>query len=112
MARKRGIIKWINESRSWWPNHWIGFVNGEKAFSIEGRLGMTDIRDIYNTKFYKPENPNGNFVEDLKCIATDIILGQNIERHEANANRQKAEDERFIKLMKDAEELLARLKNS
>lgn len=108
MARKRGVIKWVDESRSWCNNHWVGYIGEVKAFSIEA-IGMVDLRNYSDTKHYKPTKCNSDPVEELKQIATDIILGVNLETHDANWMRQRDRSNKSISVIQKADELLRKI---
>jgi len=75
-----------------------GYIDGEIAFIIEGRSCVTDLRAMkasHKTDTYVSPNHYRLSKEDpkkeAKEIASDLLNGLNLEKHQANW--QKLEDE-------------------
>jgi len=97
-----------------------GFVDGELAFIVEGRLCVTDLRAMKlshpTSKYVSPKhyslNSDGPDVKgEAKGIASDLLNGLNIEKHQANWQRGEDETAQTIKVLKDAQDFLDKLQN-
>ena len=74
-----------------------GYVNNELAFVIEGRLCVSDVREMKSSdewvapKHYRLDSRGDNVRGEAKEIAYELLNNINIEKHKANW--QKWEDE-------------------
>jgi hypothetical protein len=83
-----------------------GYVGGVKRFSIQGGLCVVDMSTKFPYKSYRITSK-----ENGKEIASDLLNGWNLEEHEANRKKWDDEHKKTAKLIKDADALLASLKD-
>lgn len=93
-----------------------GFVNGELAFIISGRLCVQDFREMKASsgwiapKAYRLDT-NGDTTTEAKQIASDLLNGLNIEKHQENWQKWEDENKRSGELIRKAQEFLDSLKD-
>ena len=92
-----------------------GIFENKVIFSIEGNLCVTDLRFVgydQNGKWKSPENYRIKNLDDGKQIASDLLNNLNLEVHHLNRDKWIQEGEKTALLIKEAEELLSRIKNN
>jgi len=92
-----------------------GFVDGELAFIISGRLCVQDFREMKTSSEWVPSkvyrlDVNGNTTEEAKMIASDLLNGLNIEKHQDNWKKWDDENKKSGKLIAEAQRFLDSLK--
>jgi hypothetical protein len=103
-------IKW-KEIKS--QNLYEGIVDGKVAFSIEGLLCLTDLRESRESKTYiAPKHYSITSKENAKQIAFDLVNNLNVDIHKENYESLLKKDiersSRIKKLTEDAEKLIGR----
>ena len=90
-------------------------MDGEKCFHIEGRLCVTDLRpmngEVWEHPIHYRIEDKENAREEGKQIAYEVLNGLNVEKHEANLEKQRVENEHTRKVMQDAQDFLDKLQN-
>lgn len=107
-------IKWKKAKGGLAFEHLLeGFIDGEKksSFMIEGRGCVTDLRPIRGEVWGHPKhyrlNSNGPDVKgEAKGIASDLLNGLNVDKHQANWQRGEDETAHTIKVMKEAQDFI------
>lgn len=90
-----------------------GYVNNELCFMIEGRAVVTDLRPINDKDNWQPpKHYTIKDTDDAKRIASDLLNNLNIEEHQANYQKREDRSNHTAKLIKEAEEMLARIKST
>lgn len=94
----------------------MGYVDKEITFCIEGRLCLTDLRNMNTSQVFIPPkhyrlNNNINEVTEAKLIAHELLNNINLEKHEANWQAWKNEGKKTVNLLAEADAFLKSLKN-
>lgn len=111
MENKEIKIKWKkSKGGRLYENQLEGHVDGVHVFTIYGKHCVTDLRPINGAEWKPAVHYRIKDKEDGKRIAHNVINGLCLEELEENLRKQKEESERTIKIMKDAEDLLKKLK--
>ena len=88
-----------------------GYVNNELCFMIGGRAVVTDLRPINDKDNWQPpKHYTIRDADDAKRIASDLLNNLNIEEHQANYQKREDDIQKTVKLIKEAEELITRIK--
>jgi len=93
-----------------------GFVGGELAFIISGRLCVQDFREMKESSEWVPPKAyrldiNGDTTAEAKIIASDLLNGLNVEKHQDNWQKWDDENKKSAILIRDAQKFLDSLKN-
>ena len=112
MATKLQKISWRKAKGGKCMEHLKeGYVNNELCFMIEGRSCVTDLRPIKNNDNWQPPKHYSIIdSDDAKRIASDLLNNLNCEEHSANLQKMIDSGKEFANTIKDAEELLTRIK--
>lgn len=96
-------------------NHWEGTIKGdnEPLLFICGKLCVTDIRPTRGEVWEHPKHYKiiDLTKEEAKQLAEDLVTGENFQKHESNRLAWEEEGKKTSRLIKEAEELLEKLKN-
>lgn len=92
-----------------------GFVDGELAFIISGRLCVQDLRAMKaSEKWVAPKayrlDLNGDTTTEAKIIASDLLNEINLEKHQANWQAWEDENKKSGELIREAQAFLDSLK--
>jgi len=93
-----------------------GWVDKEVAFRIEGRLCLTDLREMNSSKeFVSPKHYRLSSVNDstneAKTMAHELLNNINLEKHQLIWQNWVDEQARSARALRDADEFLEKLKN-
>lgn len=107
---QRLLIKWKYRSYQW-----QGTVKGdtEPTLFVNGSLCVTDLRaQRKNTskEWIPADTYSITSVEDGKMLAEDLVLGVNMEIHEANRLAWLAKEAKTARVIEDAQAFLDKLK--
>jgi len=90
-----------------------GWVGNLHSFNIEGRLCVTDLRGIRKTPWQAPKHyiidEVDNKREFAKNMAYEILNNINPEVYKANLEKQRIDNERTQKVMKEAQDFLDKI---
>lgn len=98
----------------------VGYVDGDKSFIIEGRLCVTDLRGTFqydkweSPKHYRLDSTQSHqdILKEAKEIASDLLNGLNIDKHQANWQFWEDESAKTIKILEEAQNFLNKIKNT
>ena len=99
-----------------------GYVDDKLGFRIEGSLSVTDLRESKKSletneyiqpKHYKLKRDGVSLTPriEAKTIASDLLNGLNIEKHQNNWQKGEDEAAHTLKIMEKAQAFLESLKN-
>jgi hypothetical protein len=87
------------------------YINNEIAFSIQGKLCVTDLRASRASKEYiSPDHYRISSIEEAKQIVWDLIDNKNLEIHHANRDKWNQEQQKTANLMQEVDALLKGIK--
>lgn len=93
-------------------NCWEGYVNGDLAFSVEGTLCVTDLRESRRTStFVVPKHYKIQSKEEGKTIAFELVNNFNLDKHKENYDKWEAASQKTAKLIADTDKLIKKLQN-